>query len=177
MERNPEAASLTRYVDRILEELRAIPGVQEVGVTTGLPLRGWGDGMPMWMPDKPDTMVFTNFKIVSHGYFRTLGLGLKAGRYLDERDTAAGPPVVVVYESFVRRYFENGNANGKRILVEKLLPGRRGLGPKTAWEIVGVVVDEKGNGLENPTDIGTYASFAQDPVVGLGIVARGQGET
>jgi putative ABC transport system permease protein len=68
------------------------------------------------------------------------------------------------------------SAIGKRILVEKILPSRRGLGPETAWEIVGVVADEKGNGLENPVDIGAYASFAQNPVVGLGLVARGGGD-
>jgi alpha-amylase len=42
---------------------------------------------------------------------------------------------------------------------------RISLGPETAWEIVGVVVDEKGNGLENPTDVGAYAAFAQNPVI------------
>jgi len=84
--------------------------------------------------------------------------------------------VVVVNESFVKRYFPEENPIGKRILVEKILPSRRGLGPQTAWEIVGVVVDEKGRGLESLTDVGAYASFTQNPVVGLGIVARGSGD-
>ena len=60
--------------------------------------------------------------------------------------------------------------------MEKILPSRRGLGPQTAWEIVGIVVDEKGRGLESLTDVGAYASFAQNPVVGLGIVAKGSGD-
>jgi len=80
-----------------------------------------------------------------------------------------------VNESFVKRYFPKENPIGKRILVEKILPNRRGLGPQTAWEIVGVVIDEKGRGLESLTDVGAYASFTQNPVVGLGIVARGGG--
>ena len=85
-------------------------------------------------------------------------------------------PVVVVNESFVRRYLPNKEPIGSQILVERILPSRRGLGPLTAWEIVGVVVDEKASGLENPNDIGAYASFGQSPVVGLGIVARGAGD-
>src|SRR6476620_1633515 len=85
-------------------------------------------------------------------------------------------PVVVVNESFVRRYSPKENAIGKRILVEQILPSRRGLGPQVAWEIVGVVADEKGSGLESATDEGAYASFAQSPVVGLGLVARGAGD-
>jgi putative ABC transport system permease protein len=175
MERNPDAATVTSYVDRILDEARAVPGIREAAVTTGLPLRGWGDGMPFRLADKPNEEVGTGFKIVSPEYFQALGLPLKAGRFLDKRDTAGSPPVVVVNESFVKRYFPKENPIGKRILVEKILPNRRGLGPQTAWEIVGVVVDEKGRGLESLTDVGAYASFTQNPVVGLGIVARGSG--
>jgi len=175
MERNPDAATLTLYVDRILDEVRAVPGIREAAVTTGLPLQGWGDGMPFRLADKPDEEVGTGFKIVSPKYFQALGLPLKAGRFLDKSDMAGSPPVVVVNESFVKRYFPKENPIGKRILVEKILPTRRGLGPQTSWEIVGVVVDEKGRGLESLTDVGAYASFAQNPVVGLGIVARGGG--
>jgi putative ABC transport system permease protein len=175
MERNPDAATVTLYVDRILDEVRAVPGIREAAVTTGLPLRGWGDGMPFRLADKPNEEVGTGFKIVSPEYFQALGLPLKAGRFLDKRDTASSPPVVVVNESFVNRYFPKENPIGKRILVEKILPNRRGLGPQTSWEIVGVVVDEKGRGLESLTDVGAYASFTQNPVVGLGIVARGGG--
>jgi ABC-type antimicrobial peptide transport system permease subunit len=46
----------------------------------------------------------------------------------------------------------------------------------TAWEIVGVVADEKADGLDQLEDVGAYASFAQDPVIGLGLVARGAGD-
>jgi putative ABC transport system permease protein len=128
------------------------------------------------MADKPGEQVGTGFKIVSPEYFSTLGLRIVSGRMLDDRDTASSTPVIVVNESFVRRYSPNENPIGKRAVVEKILPTRRGLGPPTAWEIVGVVADEKGRGLENLSDIGAYASFAQDPVVGLGLVARGSGD-
>ena len=175
-ERDPEPAALTQYIQQLLDEVRAVPGVQETAVASAIPLRGWGDGMPFRMPDKPDEIVGTGFKIVTPGYFRTLGLRLVSGRLLDERDAAGSVPSVVVNESFVRRYLPNKNPLGSRILVERILPSRRGLGPQTAWEIVGVVVDEKASGLENPTDVGAYASFAQNPVVGLGLVARGSGD-
>ena len=171
---DPEPAALTQYIQQILDEVRSVPGVKETAVATAIPLRGWGDGMPFRMPDKPDEIVGTGFKIVTPGYFRTLGLRLVSGRLLDERDSTGSVPVVVVNESFVRRYLSNKEPLGSRILVERILPSRRGLGPLTPWEIVGVVVDEKASGLENPTDVGAYASFAQSPVVGLGLVARGQ---
>ena len=177
MERNPEVAALTQYIQQILDEVRAVPGVTEAAVATAIPLRGWGDGMPFRLPEKPDEIVGTGFKIVTPGYFQALGLRVIAGRLLDDRDRTGSVPVVVVNESFVRRYSPNQDAIGKRILVEQILPSRRGLGPQIAWEIVGVVADEKGRGLENPDDIGAYAAFAQNPVVGLGLVARGSGDS
>jgi putative ABC transport system permease protein len=177
MERNPETAALTQYIQQLLDEVRAVPGVQEAAVATAIPLRGWGDGMPFRLPERPDEVVGTGFKIITPGYFQALGLRLIAGRLLDDRDRAGSLPVVVVNESFVRRYSPDRDPIGRRILVEQILPSRRGLGPQVAWEIVGVVADEKGRGLENPDDIGAYAAFAQSPVVGLGLVARGAGDS
>jgi len=177
MDRNPEVVSLTQYIQQILDEVGAVPGVTATAVATAIPLRGWGDGMPFRLPEKPDEIVGTGFKIVTPGYFQALGLRVIAGRLLDDRDRAGSLPVVVVNESFVRRYSPNQNAIGKRILVEQIRPSRRGLGPQVAWEIVGIVADEKGRGLETPDDIGAYAAFAQSPVVGLGLVARGSGDS
>lgn len=178
-ERNPDPLKLTQYVQQVLEEVRAVPGMVNAAVATGIPLRGWGDGMPFRMAGSTvsaDQRTGTGFKIVTPGYFQTLGLRLVAGRVLNEQDKAGGPLVTVVNESFVKRYSPNESAIGKRMLVEQILPNRRGLGPELSWEIVGVVADEKGTGLENPTDVGAYAAFAQNPVVGLGLVAKGAGD-
>jgi predicted permease len=176
MDRNPEVVELTQYIQQLLDEVRAVPGMRAAAVTTGLPLRGWGDGMPMYLSDSRDVQRFTGFKIVSPQYFQALGLRLVAGRVLDDRDSVNAPAVVVVNESFVKRYFPNKTAIGERIFVERILVSRRGLGPMTSWEIVGVVADEKGRGLENAEDVGAYVSFAQNPVVNLGLVARGSGD-
>jgi putative ABC transport system permease protein len=175
-ERNPEPIALTQYVQQLLDEVRTVPGVQDTAIASAIPLRGWGDGMPFRMPEKPDEIVGTGFKIITPGYFRTLGLRVVKGRTFDDRDGPGSVPVVVVNESFVKRYSPDAEPIGRRILVERILPTRRGLGPLTSWEIIGVVVDEKASGLENPTDVGTYANFAQNPVVGVGIVARGAGD-
>lgn len=178
MERNPDAAKLALYVDQVLEQIRATPGIQEAAIASYLPLVGWGDGMPFHLADDKDKLLGSGFKIVTPGYFPALRLRLLAGRVLNAHDTVGAPPVVVVNESFVKAYLPGKNPLGKRILVEKIAPSRRGLGPMTSWEIVGVVADEKGNGLDASQDIGAYASFAQDPVaVGLGLVARGSGDS
>ena len=166
------AAALTQYIQQLLDEVRAVPGMREAAVTTGIPLRGWGDGMPFRLPAKPDEIVGTGFKIVTPGYFQTLGLRLIAGRLLDSATPPASPPVVVVNESFVQALLPRARARSASAFWSRR-SCRRGAawGRRLAWEIVGVVADEKGRGLESATDVGAYASFAQSPVVGLGLVA------
>ena len=174
MEREPEPLALTQYIQQLLDEVRAVPGMRDAAVTTGIPLRGWGDGMPFRLPAKPDEIVGTGFKIVTPGYFQTLGLRL------DRRPPArraATPPArrrwssstVVRAALLPRQDRRSASASWSRRSC------RRGAasGRRLSWEIVGVVADEKGRGLESATDVGAYASFAQSPVVGLGLVARG----
>ena len=49
MGRNPEPVKLAQYIERILEEVRAVPGVREAAVATAIPMRVWGSGMPFRM--------------------------------------------------------------------------------------------------------------------------------
>jgi putative ABC transport system permease protein len=134
--------------------------------------------MPFLLPGRNDERLGSGFKIVTPSYFHTLGLRLLAGRFLDEHDTAGSRLVLVVDESFVKRYFPGVNPIGKQIIMERILPSRHGVGAQAAWEIVGVVADEKSSGLDSPNDIGAYASFFQSPVLaGLSFLGRGSGST
>jgi ABC-type antimicrobial peptide transport system permease subunit len=129
----------------------------------------------MTLSDKPNDPIGGGFKVVSPSYFRALQLRLLGGRYLDDRDREGAPLAIVANESFVRSYFEGSVAKavGQRVLIQSILPNRRSLGPQKAWEIVGVVADEKSSGLESPNDRGTYASYLQNPVLEIGMVVRG----
>jgi putative ABC transport system permease protein len=189
MERDPNVTGLQlqQYINQLLDDVRAVPGVSGAAVATALPLTGWGDGMPFKMPQRSGSgedfgadpngrMCCAGFKLVTPGYFETLGLRLVAGRVLNERDRAGSPFVVVVNESFAKRYSAGESPIGKRLIVEQILPTRRGLGPETPWEIVGVVADEKANGLETAQDWGVYASYLQNPAVGVGLLVRGTGD-
>ena len=93
-------------------------------------------------------------RIVTPRYFAALRLPLLAGRVFDQRDTSSSPAVVVVNQSFVKAYSPGEYPLGKRILVERIAASRRALGPMTSWEIIGVVADEKADGLDQPQDDG-----------------------
>src|SRR5256886_2978168 len=105
------------------------------------------------------------FKMISASYFRALGMKLRRGRPLGDHDAKGAPAVTVINESMERLYFKGEEPIGKRILVQEIVPGKTQLGPEIAWEIVGVVADEKVNSVDSRNDNpGMYVSNAQSPV-------------
>jgi hypothetical protein len=90
---------------------------------------------------------------VSPEYFRTMAIAIRAGRPIDDRDTAAAPPVVVVNEAFARRFMAHTDAIGHPIRV--------GTRPVT---IVGIAADGKYvfDALDQPSPPHVYLAYAQD---------------
>jgi putative ABC transport system permease protein len=172
----PEPAALNAYLDSLSTAIRAAPGVTGVALTTALPLQGWGYGMPYQIAGR-DIVDRANraagfFKMVTPSYFETLGIDLRSGRTLSERDTAGAAPVVVVNETFAKRQFPDVDPLGQRVLVQRIIPGQTGLGEEVAWEIVGVIADEKIGGLDDVESGGMYVSYRQSPAYGMSLVVR-----
>ena len=178
MGRDVDGERLTSYVNRTIETVRAVPGVRDAAMTSALPLQGWGFGMPFRIdgrPFDPSSRPACFFKIVTPGYFGTLGMKLRKGRALAERDARGALPVTVVNETFARQQFPDQDPIGQRVVIEQIVTGKRELGPEVPWEVVGVVADEKVNGLDS-TSAGVYVSYAQSPIVGISLLAKGTGE-
>jgi putative ABC transport system permease protein len=136
---------------------------------TAPPLGGhWGnffvlEGVPPVGPDESDPVVLQ--RLAFPGYFETMGIGLVAGRTLMAQDGMdAGSRVVVVNETFARRYWPNSDPIGQRI---------RHRGDQTPWmTVVGVVRDVKHYGLDQPMIPGVYLAYPQDPQSQMAIVLR-----
>lgn len=174
----PTAAALTSYLDRVAEGIASVPGVRDVAFSSALPLRGWGYGMPFHRADRTVTDRASRpgvfFKMVSPSYFRTLGIRLVQGRGLDPRDVKGSPPVTVINEAMAKKYFPGENPLGKRLVVEEILYGKTGLGPDVAWEIVGVIADEKVGRLDaREPSTGIYVTIDQSPQTGQALIVRG----
>ncbi len=147
------------FCDRLLERLRAIPGVRAAAAGTPLPLEGHQmriafdiEERPAAAPDRPRSDV----AIVTAGYFGAMGIPVLKGRDFSDRDDAEGPPVLIVNESFAQTYFPGENAIGKRI--------QPGAGPRPVMrEIVGVVGDAKQVPLGADADPIYYFAYKQLP--------------
>lgn len=172
----PDGPRIIGYLQQVMDAVRGVPGVQEVATTSGLPLEGWSEGMPFLIEGQPFVDMANrpaaNYKRVSPSYLAAMKMRLLRGRWLAESDTAGSVPVIVVNQTMVQRYFKGADPIGKHIRIQQIIPGQPALGPEIPWEVVGVVSDEKANGLDDSSP-GDYVSYKQSPTTQTALVTRG----
>jgi len=172
----PDGPRIVSYLGQVMEKLKAVPGVRDVASTSALPLEGWSDGMPFLIEGRPFVDMANRpgcgYKSVSPSYLSALGMRLLRGRWLAETDTGGTLPVTVINATMAQRYFKDQNPIGQRILIQQIIPGQPALGPEIAWQVVGVVADEKTDGLDD-SSAGLYVPYQQSPNPHASLVVRG----
>jgi putative ABC transport system permease protein len=167
---------LNAYLASIAEAVKAVPGVRETAMTSALPLQGWGYGVPYAIAGRQVTGRTSRraafFKIVTPAYFDALRVKLLKGRLLTAADSSGAPPVAVINDTLAKREFRDEEPIGHRLLAPRLVPGSTGFGPDIAWEIVGVVANERINGLGDTISAGMYVSNLQSPTYTVNLIAR-----
>jgi putative ABC transport system permease protein len=176
VEQFPDPEQLNRYLREVRTAVEAVPGVRETAFSCAPPLQGSCYGMPMQVASKPLVDRANRdggfYKVVSPSYFTTLGIKPLKGRLLSDRDTSSSPPVLVMNERLAKRYFPDQDPIGQRILIQKIIPGKTELGDDVAWEVVGIIGDEKIGGPTDDRSAGVYVSNEQTPVYGLVLSVR-----
>ena len=168
----PTNESVVQAYRRILDNVRAVPGVQTAGATNMIPLVNFGfnggfgiAGRPPFQP--VDRAPILEYRVVTPGYFEAMGIPILRGRTISESDTAAGKPVCVINATMAAQFWPNGNPVGESLTF--------GSGaPNAAVEIVGVVGDVRSNTLSAAPVIEAYAPLPQAPGRGMGIVVRSE---
>jgi putative ABC transport system permease protein len=132
--RYPTAPSVAALFDRLEGELRALPGVTGVGMTSSGPIFGGEETGEFSSDDggEPLQPVAARWYDMSPGYFPALGVALRRGRFFTAADRAGAPPVALINESMAHRLFGTGNPIGRRI---------RERNGDQAMDVVGVVAD------------------------------------
>ena len=148
-------------VDRIVEGVRALPGVEHAGITTTLPMAGAGATIHFnraaYPPKGPDDYVLTGFRAGTPEYLATLGVPLRRGRLLSWSDRQGAPLVAVINESMARQYFPDRDALGQRIQL-----GTVPEADSPTIEIVGIVGDVK-QSFEAGSKAEMFLPFSQFP--------------
>ena len=164
-----EPAQKASFYRQLLERVAALPGVRSAGAVSALPLGGGTsrctfqiEGLPA---PAPGAAPWANVRVVTPGYFRTMGIPLLQGRDFADMDQAQTAPVVLIDRMMVQRYFAADDPLGRRL---------QGGAP---WStIVGVVGDVKHDGLHRGIlHGGIYLVHAQVPEAGMTVVVRTEG--
>ena len=142
----PDAERVVRMDQEILGKIGAIPGVSSVSFANSLTMDGNDSNDVLFVEDQPLSEgripPVCRFKFLSPNHFKTMGNPLVSGRDLTWTDTFNQTPVVLVSENLARERWGAPNAAlGKRVRES----------PKSEWrEIIGVVADERDNGVDQP---------------------------
>jgi putative ABC transport system permease protein len=138
------------FYKRVLENVRALPGIESAGYTNYTPLSFRGGRALVLVEGRPRpegsaiAQNITANRSASPGYLETLGVPLVSGRFLDDRDVRDGARVAVINETMARRHWPDQDPIGQRFSI-----GAPGGGPTT---IVGVVADVRQMALDGPAD-------------------------
>ncbi len=144
--RSKDAATISAYYRDMLAHIDAVPGVSHATVMTAYPLYGTYFGMPFTLAGgpsyaDPSQRPLSGFGMVTPDYVPTFGIHMVKGRSISEQDTANSIKVVMVNESFAKKYLQGKDPLRQRVVVEQLIPGVQKLGPGVEWQIVGVYHD------------------------------------
>jgi putative ABC transport system permease protein len=144
--RYPGRAAVTAFYGRLLEQVRAVPGVRVAGAGSGLPLSvqsgDWGFDVEGRATVR-GARARADWFVVTPGYFEALGVRLLSGRLPGDEDEEGRTPVLFINESTARAVFPGEDPLGRRVRLS------RTTGSEQPWRtIAGVVSDVRQRGLE-----------------------------
>ena len=174
VEKDADKTRRVQFLNDLMAQLGAIPGVQEVGGTSDLPLTEHlsdgtyvmmnpGEQLPRRMEDleawfhNAARTGYADYSAASDDFFRTLGIPLLQGRWFDARDTIDASHAAIINQSLAREKWPASDALGRTIEFGNMDGDLRPL------TVVGVVGDVRGNGLETPPRPTVYVDYRQRP--------------
>ncbi|MEO6005533.1 MAG: ABC transporter permease [Opitutus sp.] len=159
------------FVEKLVGEVRALPGVVSVGVSSNLPFNGGGDNNAISIEGRPlaegESLQAHFTSGIAADYLQTMGVALKDGRFIDQHDLRGTSKVCVIDEDVARRYWPKESALGHRLAN----------GPPTKpdeyFTIVGVVGAVKQNDLADHHAQGAvYFPYSHYASLGFSVVVR-----
>ncbi|MEO8633675.1 MAG: ABC transporter permease [Gemmatimonadales bacterium] len=170
----PDDARQDAFFRRLLERLRATPGIEAAGLVTYVPFMGAGAATGFTVVGRPRPSAgeepVADIRVVDPGYFDAMKIPLRLGRGPTAADGAGAPPVVVINETMARQLWPGSDPIGQRVQVswwnEQALP-----------EVIGVVGDVRRTSLDEDLRPMIYYPMGQSPTGGgMMLVARTRGD-
>ncbi len=153
-----ESEQRTPFFKELLERTRALPGVEEAGLISQLPMRDPGNNVPAWNPEDPPADASQQQaayqRIVMPGYFDAMDIPIVAGRDVADTDAEGAVSVVLINETMAETLYPDQNPLGRVLEVDQ--------GDDTGrFEIIGVVGDVSIFSLDGGPQMTMYFSYRQ----------------
>jgi putative ABC transport system permease protein len=120
-----EGGRRAAFFDELLTRLGALPGVRSAGAVSGLPLSGTRFSFTFEVAGRPPLPLAQQpsmeVRVATADYFKAMGIALKRGRGFERRDAAGAPPVVLLSEAAVRRFFPGEDPQVLRLVLGQAL--------------------------------------------------------
>lgn len=154
------------FHSRLLEEVRALPGIREAGLMTRIPFSPGNPQQNLYVEGHDQKMgPVINVRGATPGYFEAIGTPILKGRGFLPSDDDHAPPVVVVDETVAQQYWPGADPIGKRVRTEQ--------DSTRPWlTVVGIARNVKNASLRERPDFELYFPMAQRPAWGVYVVMR-----
>ena len=166
---------INQFFNQLHASVSNLPGVQAAAIGYDNPLQtNWIDSFEIEgrVAAADSRALQANFNPVGPDYFVTVGASMVKGRQFTPQDDPDHPGVVIVNESFGRRYFPNEEPLGQRLKIGPPPRLWRGQRLSSGFEIVGVVRDVKSAGLHAATEPTYYVPATQAPLQDMTLLVR-----
>ncbi len=164
-------AAVALFYEKLRSQIQALPGVEEVGAVSILPMSGGSNSINFSVVGQaasPTETNSANFRPATPGYFRAMRIPLLQGRSFSDHDKADSMPVALVNEAMARRLWPKGDAIGARINIDD-----NNTGPRPV-EISGIVGNVKQLNLESGQAFDIYIPVAQSHEDNVGSITNSQ---
>ena len=174
-DRYKSAAQVAGFFRPLLQRLNSLPGVVSATETSTLPPYG---GIPsgIEVPGKVHSETWTSlFQLCSEQYFTVLRIQFQRGRGFTESEVNNARKLVVINQTFQRKYFGDEDPIGKRIHILQLekFPDPK---PDAWYEVIGIVDDVKNHGLQDPIEPETWVPYTVTGSAQRGVLVRTAGD-
>jgi putative ABC transport system permease protein len=165
-----QPAQIRGFYREVADRASKLPGVEASGLVSALPLSGSGSSGTTTVDSRvvsgDDASPEADWRPVTPGYFKAMGIELLRGRYFTDGDTDTSAPVAIIDETMARTYWPNEDAVGKRL-------HRGGAGSTAPWmTVIGVVRHVRYRTLEAQSRVMLYWPHAQNSWPSMSLAVR-----
>ena len=164
--------SMPGFYERLQDEIRGLPGVEQVALADCPPLNNGCNGTIMTFADRPQSATgnaMVGVHWVSPDWFPTMRVPLKRGRLFSDEDRLNAPKVVLINEAAARQYFRGEDPIGKRVAVYQG-------GFHTGAEVIGIVGDVRYGTIDSTARPDAYISYGQARLSRMMLFVRTTGD-